>query len=110
MKLFAALRKMREFERLQLPFIRSLIDLDIIVEIGFAEENKKPLSPKPLFLLNLGPITTVRRRLARLTEQGIVNSRTNPRDRRSQVLTISRSSLGLMGKYGGMLSSFSVSP
>ena len=107
MKLFGALRKMREFERLQLPFIRSLIDLDIIIEIGFAQENKKPLSPKPLFLLNLAPATTVRRRLARLTEQGIVHRRTNPSDRRSDVLTISRSSLNLMTKYGSMLSGFS---
>ena len=35
-KLFAALKKIREFERLQLPFIKSLIDFDIIIEIGHA--------------------------------------------------------------------------
>ena len=64
---------MREFEQLQLPFIRSFIDFDIIIEIGYAQENTKPLSPKPLFLLGLGSITTVRRRLAKLTEQGIVH-------------------------------------
>jgi hypothetical protein len=62
-ELFAALKKMREFERLQLPFIRSLIDFDIIIEIGYAQEQKKPLTPKPLFLLNIGSVTTVRRRL-----------------------------------------------
>lgn len=100
---------MREFERLQLPFIRSLIDFDIIIEIGYAQEMQKPLTPKPLFLMKLGSNTTVRRRLAKLTEQGIVIRQTNPDDRRSDVLSISTSSLKLMGKYGGMLTGFSVS-
>ena len=65
MKLFATLRKMREFERLQLPFIKSLVDFDLIIEVGYAQEEKKPLTPKQLFLLNLGSVTTVRRRLAK---------------------------------------------
>lgn len=108
MKLFAALRKMREFERLQLPFIRFLIDLDIIIEIGFAQENKKPLTPKPLFLLSLGSITTVRRRLAMLTAQGVVIRRTNPSDHRSHILSISPSSLKSLTRYGGLLTAFAV--
>lgn len=108
MQLFAALRKLREFERLNLPFVRSLLDLDIIIEIGYAQEMKKPLTPKPLFLLNLGSTTTVRRRLAKLTESGIVTRRANPSDRRSDVLAISSSISKLLGKYGGALASFSV--
>jgi len=71
MKLFAALRKIRGFERERLPFLKSVIDFDILVEIGYAEEQKKPLTPKQLFLLELGSITTVRRKLAKLEEQGI---------------------------------------
>lgn len=78
MKLFAALRKIREFERLQLPFLNSLIDFDIIIEIGFAAEQKQPLTPKQLFLLHLGSLTTVRRRLTKLVDQGIVTRSTNP--------------------------------
>ena len=38
MELFAALKRMREFEKLQMPFIKSLIDFDIIIEIGYAQE------------------------------------------------------------------------
>ena len=110
MKLFAALKKIREFERLQLAFIRSLIDFDIIIEIGYAHEQKKPLTPKQLFLLQVGSVTTVRRRLAKLTEQGIVKRRTNAKDRRSEFLTISPSSLKLLGKYGSALTCFSASP
>ena len=33
MQLFAALRKIRQFERLKLPFIKALIDFDIIIEM-----------------------------------------------------------------------------
>jgi len=99
-ELFAALKKMREFEKLQMPFIRSLVDFDIIIEIGYAQEVRKPLSPKPLFLLNISSVTTVRRRLAELTRQGIVKRRVDARDRRSDILSISSSGLKLLGKYG----------
>ena len=103
MKLFAALKKIREFERLELPFITSLIDFDIIIAVGYAEEEKKPLTPKALFLLKISSVTTVRRRLAKLTEQGIVTRRTDANDRRSDILNISPSSLKLLGRYGGIL-------
>jgi DNA-binding MarR family transcriptional regulator len=103
MKLFATLKKIREFERLQLPFITSLIDFDLIIEIGYAQEEKKPLTPKQLFLLNVSSVTTARRRLAKLTELGIVMRRTNANDHRSDILTLSTSSLKLLGKYGHVL-------
>ena len=109
MKLFAGLKKIREFEKLQLPFIKSVIDFDIIIEIGYAQEQKKVLTPKQLFLLKVGSVTTVRRRLAKLTAQGIVMRRTNTKDHRSDFLTISASSLKLLDKYGGVLASISAS-
>jgi DNA-binding MarR family transcriptional regulator len=103
MKLFAALRKKRQFERAELPFLKALIDLDIIIEIGYAEEQKEPLTPKQLYLMKLGPPTTVRRRLAALVGQGIVARRSNALDRRSTFLTVASSSLKLLGKYGKVL-------
>ena len=108
MKLFESLRKIREFERLQLPFLRSVIDFDIIIEIGYAEEQKRPLTPKQLFLLKLGSLTTVRRRLRKLEEQGIITRRANKDDRRSAFLAIHSSSLKLLGRYGRLLTSISV--
>lgn len=108
MKLFAALRKIREFERLRLPFLKSVIDFDILVEIGYAEEQKRPLTPKQLFLLNVGSITTVRRRLAKLEEQGMVTRRANADDRRSAFLSITSSSLKMLGRYGRLLTRISV--
>ena len=105
MKLFASLRQIREFERGQMPFLKSIIDFDIVIEIGYAEESGQPLTQKQVLLLNLSSRTTVRRRLARLIEQGIVRRRKNAKDQRSSILTISSSSLKLLGKYGGMLTS-----
>jgi hypothetical protein len=106
LSLFASLRKIRQFERQHLPFVRSLIDFDIIIEIGYAQELKKPLTPKTLFLLHLGSVTTVRRRLAKLTEEGVVRRRPDPGDRRSDILTLSPASLKLIGRYGNALSVF----
>jgi hypothetical protein len=102
-QLFARLRKKREFERLQMPFINSLLDFDIIIEIGYAEEQKKAITPKQLFLLELGSVTTVRRRLAKLTADGVVARHANTRDHRSELLTLSSSTLRVLEKYGSLL-------
>ena len=107
MKLFAGLKKIREFERVQLPFLKSVVDFDIVIEIGYAEEQGQPLTLKPLFLLNFGSRTTVRRKLARLIEQGIVIRRKHANDHRSSLLIVSRSGVKLLGKYGGLLASIS---
>jgi hypothetical protein len=43
MKLFTGLKKIREFERQQFPFLKSVFDFDIVIEIGYAEEGGQPL-------------------------------------------------------------------
>jgi DNA-binding MarR family transcriptional regulator len=106
LSLFASLRKIRQFERQHLPFVRSLIDLDIIIEVGYAQEQKRLLTPKTLFLLQLGSVTTVRRRLAKLTEEGVIRRRPDPADRRSDLLSLSSASIKLLGRYGNALSLF----
>lgn len=105
--LFSTLKGLREFEKLHLPFLKSYIDFDIVIEIGYAQELKKNFTPKQLFLLNIGSTTTVRRRLVMLTEQGVIRRRTNKRDHRSDVLTISPSTLKALEKYGTVLSGLS---
>jgi len=107
MKLFTGLKQIREFERLQLPFLKSVVDFDIVIEIGYAQEQGQPLTRKQLFLLNMSSHTTVRRKLARLIEQGIVIRRKNAKDHRSSFLIISPSSVKLLGKYGGTITSIS---
>jgi len=107
MQLFTGLKKIREFERLQLPFFRSVVDFDIVIEVGYAEEQGQPLTLKQLLLLNISSRTTLRRKLARLIEQGIVRRRKHANDHRASFLTISASSVKLLGKYSGTITSIS---
>ena len=110
MKLFTGLKKIREFERQQLPFLKSVVDFDIVIEIGYAEEQQgQPLTLKQLFLLNICSRTTVRRKLARLIEQGIVIRRKHANDHRASLLIISPSTVRRLSKYGGTLTSISTS-
>ena len=92
---------------MQLPFLKSLADFDIVIEIGYAEEQGQPLTLKQLFLLNTSSRTTVRRKLARLIEQGIVIRRKHANDHRTSLLIISPSSVKLLSKYGGTLTAIS---
>jgi len=92
----------------QLPFLKSVADFDIVIEIGYAEEQGQRLTLKQLFLLNISSRTTVRRKLARLIEQGIVIRRKHANDHRANLLIISPSTLKLLSKYGGTLTSVSV--
>jgi DNA-binding MarR family transcriptional regulator len=109
MKLFTGLKKIREFERQQLPFLGSVLDFDIVVEIGYAEEQGQPLALKQLFLLNISSRTTVRRKLAMLIEQEIVVRRKHANDHRSSLLLISPSTVKLLSKYSGTLTAISAS-
>jgi len=109
MKLFTGLKKIREFERLQLPFLKSVIDFDIVIEIGYEEEQGRPLTLKGLHLLDLCSRGTMRRKLAALTTQGIIARRKDPGDKRASLLVISPGTLKLFGKYGGLLTSISAS-
>ena len=107
MKLFTGLKKIREFERQHLPFLKSIVDLDIVIEIGYAEEQGQPLSLKQLFLLNVRSRTTVRRKLRRLIDQGIVTRRKHANDQRASLLTISVPTVKVLCKYCGTVTSIS---
>ncbi len=107
MKIFTGLKKIRAFERLQLPFLKSIVDFDIVVDIGYVEEQGQPLTLKQLFLLNISSRTTVRRKLARLIELGIVIRCKHANDHRASLLIISPAIVKLLGKYGGALTSIS---
>jgi DNA-binding MarR family transcriptional regulator len=103
MKLFEGLRKIREYQKGRLPFVRSLVEFDIVIEIGYAEECGEPLTLKQLELLNICSRTTMRRKLAQLIEQQIVQRHKNSYDRRANILIVSPGSLRLLTRYGRML-------
>jgi DNA-binding MarR family transcriptional regulator len=105
MKLFTGLKKIREYERQQLPFLKSIVDFDIVIEIGYAQEQGQPLTLKQLFLLNIRSRTTVRRKLAKLIELGIIIRRKHANDQRASLLLISPASIKMLNKYGNALTS-----
>ena len=83
---FDTLRAIRDFERRELPFIRTIEDLDIVREIGFHQEAGQPLTLKQLYDLQVGAVATIQRRLATLKKLGIVEQSRVDRDRRSFTL------------------------
>jgi hypothetical protein len=107
--LFTGLRKIRKLERIQLPFLKSVFDFDILVEVGYAEEMGQPLSLKGFYLLNICSRSTSRRKLARLVSQGVIIRRKNSSDNRASLLSVSPSAVKMLSKYGGMLTSISAS-
>ena len=87
----------------ELPFLKSLVEFDIVVEIGCAEERGDPITFKQLSLLNICSRTTMRRKLAHLIDQEIVLRNKNAQDRRAGLLIISPGTLRLLTRYGQML-------
>lgn len=87
MKIFSSLREVIRLEQHHLPFIESIEDRDIAVEIGWHEMvGGEPLTLKGLFLLDIGSVATVQRRLARLVEKDVVLKRRHSVDRRVYTL------------------------
>ena len=71
MKIFAGLRKLRTLEAKHLPFVRSRVEFDLIIEIGYHEERGKPLTFKQLLALRICSRTTAHRKLHILVDEGV---------------------------------------
>jgi DNA-binding MarR family transcriptional regulator len=109
MKLFAGLRKIRNSERTHLPFLKTVIDFDIVLEIGYGEERGRPLTLKRLYLRDICSPGTMRRRLARLVANGIVTRERHPSDGRASLLLIPAATLKVFSKYIGVVTMTSAS-
>jgi len=96
-----AARALREFERRELAFIRTLEDRDLVYEIGYHQAIRKPLKVKELLLLGLGSIATVQRRLRHLRRTGAIRQRRSNADRRALELTLTPRVWNLFGGYLG---------
>jgi hypothetical protein len=92
MKIFVDMRNMIRLERHHLPFISTLEDRDIATQIGYHDVIAgEPLTLKLLYLLDIGSIATVQRRLARLVGKGVVLKRRHDGDRRALTLHLTSS-------------------
>jgi len=98
---------MRDLERKHLPFVRSMVEFDLIIEIGYHEERGRPLTLKHLLTLGVCTRTTLRRKLTSLVDQGVV-VRTRPEnDGRAVLLGISKTAVQRLERYrGGLVASF----
>lgn len=104
MRLFEKLRALRAFEKQYLDFFSTVEDHHLIGEIGYHQSSGKPLTLKQLFLLDVGSIATVQRRLRRLKELGLVQQRRSAGDRRTVELTLSPKCVRIFAKYGALMS------
>ena len=86
--MFQRLRKIQAFEQKYFPFLESPLDSVVIAEIGYHQEQGRPLTVKGLLLLRLGAPATVRRRLQRLVRLGVVHKRGVRHDKRISNLEI----------------------
>lgn len=104
MQHFARLRAARQFERLHMDALKTLEDFDLIREIGYHQEKGTPLAMKRLYLLNLGSVATMQRRLRRLRKMGLIVQKRSARDRRAVELFLSPKLLKTFVKYAEVLS------
>jgi DNA-binding MarR family transcriptional regulator len=109
MKLFTGLRKIRQSERTHLPLLRTIIDYDIVIEIGYEEERGRPLTLKRLYLLDICSRGTLRRRLDQLVADEMIIREKHPDDGRSSLLLIPASTVRLFSRYSAVLSAISSS-
>ena len=97
--MFQQLRRLHAFEQKQFPCLQSPLDSALIVEIGYYEERGRLLTVKGLLLLKLGAPATVRRRLQRLVDFGLIHKRRANHDRRICHLEIDPSVRTRFAKY-----------
>ena len=103
MTAFRKLKTIRIFERQNLPHLRTHEDFDIVVEVGFHQENGTPLTLKGLVLLNISSPATVQRRVSALVQNGVITRTRCTSDRRSVELGVSDQTRELIGCYVQML-------
>jgi DNA-binding MarR family transcriptional regulator len=97
--MFQQLRRLQAFTQKHFPCLQSPIDNALIVEIGYYQEQGRPLTIKGLLLLKLGAPATVCRRLQRLVDLGLVHKRRANYDRRICHLEIDPSVRMRFAKY-----------
>lgn len=96
---FKKLKTIRMFERQHLPHLRTHEDFDIVIEIGFHQDNGTPLTLKGLMLLNISSPATIQRRICALVQSGVITRTRCASDRRSVELGVSPETHKLFDRY-----------
>jgi DNA-binding MarR family transcriptional regulator len=102
-RVFDRLRALRTFEKQHLGFLRTIEDHNLVREIGYHQAEGAPLTLKQLFLLDVGSVATVQRRLRRLRHLGIVQQRQSEADRRAIEISLTPKYFKAIERYGSAL-------
>ena len=89
MQVFRKLRAQRVFERRNMPFLQTITDFDLVVEIGYHAARGRRLTLKQLCRTGIGAVATLERRLSRLKRLGAVRHRRSDADARHRELDLS---------------------
>jgi hypothetical protein len=99
----ASLLAGRAFERTHLPFLATLEERDLLCEIGHRQVRGEPLTMKQVFLLGIGSVATIQRRLRRLRRLGAVQQLRRRDDRRTVEVTLAPKVLKAFASYAAVL-------
>lgn len=103
MNTFQVLKELHEFRKHHLPFLKTVEDIELLREIGLHQTAGRPLTLKALFLLGIGSVATVQRRLGRLKRLGVVHQTRDPHDKRVLRLSIDPKVLKLYEHMGKLM-------
>jgi len=102
-RIFQILKRVHRFESTHFPYVETLEDFRILIEIGRYLELGKTLTPNVLLLSGLGAPATIQRRLRRLVQAGAVAVVPSRDDRRTKFLVLSKSALVRFHVYHDLL-------
>ncbi len=83
----------------EFPGVKTYKEFDILIEIGFHQEQGSPLTLKQLLLLEIASQATVRRYLASLVRDGMVEKFVSVNDHRYVHLKLSAHTVRMMTRH-----------
>jgi DNA-binding MarR family transcriptional regulator len=100
---YSLLHRISLIEKKHLPMLQTLVDFDLVVEIGYHQAHGKPLTLKQLFLLGVAPQATAQRRLRRLISLGLATKTFRPDDGRMVELGLTGKMEKALMKYAALV-------
>jgi DNA-binding MarR family transcriptional regulator len=80
---FSLLKIIRDYNHSRFPFLRTRLDLDLLLFIGHRQALGKPMNLTDILTSNLGSVSTVVRHLGRLEKLDVVIKRKAAADKRN---------------------------
>ncbi|MBV9190235.1 MAG: hypothetical protein JOZ85_07115 [Betaproteobacteria bacterium] len=98
-RVFGKLKIVRAFRKRHLAFLETMVDYDLLLEIGYHQEEGRPLTIKQLHLLGICSVPTLQRRLRHLREAGAVLHERMSEDARAVQVTLPARLLKIYDRY-----------